>query len=314
MRNCREDDQPKIGAHDGHVDAHADAHEEQGQQETTEWLDVCFELMSVVQFGEQHAGEEGSERHGHAGLLHSERSAEHDEERRRGHHLARAGLGEQPEERIEQIAARDHDQCDRAGDEGDRAQPVPEVGMGALASGREQGQHRQQGHDRHVLEQQDGKSTLAVVLLELAAFFQDLQRDGGRRHRQSEPGDDSPAPVDEPSRIAECADGECGEGQLGGAEAEYGASHRQQPTEFEFEPDQEQQHHDTKLGNRDDALGRAKRRKPIRADDDAGDEIGDDSGEPEPARDRYAEDGGGEQHEPKIQKAKFAVLHDGILR
>src|SRR5262249_12196917 len=76
--------------------------------------------------------------------------------------------------------------------------------------------------------------------------------------------------------------------------------------------DQEQQHHDTKLGNRDDAFGRAKRRKPIRADDDAGDEIGDDGGEPEPARDRYAEHGGGQQHEPKSQKAKFAVLHDGI--
>src|SRR5262249_58178645 len=60
--------------------------------------------------------------------------------------------------------------------------------------------------------------------------------------------------------------------------------------------------------------GRAKRGKPIRADDEAGDEIGDDGGEPEPARDRYAEDGGGQQHEPKIQKAKFPVLHDGIPR
>ena len=68
--------------------------------------------------------------------------------------------------------------------------------MGALASGRGQGQQRQQGHDRHVLEQQDGKGTLAVVFLELTAFFQDLQRDGGRRHRQCEPDNDSPAPVD----------------------------------------------------------------------------------------------------------------------
>jgi hypothetical protein len=68
--------------------------------------------------------------------------------------------------------------------------------MGAAASRREQGQHRQQRHDCHVLEQQDGKGTLAVVLLELTAFFQDLQRDGGRRHRQCEPDDDSPAPVD----------------------------------------------------------------------------------------------------------------------
>src|SRR5262249_34574293 len=59
---------------------------------------------------------------------------------------------------------------------------------------------------------------------------------------------------------------------------------------------------------------RAKPRKRIRAEDDAGDEIGDDGGETEPARDRYAEDSGGQQHESKIQKAKFAVLHDGIPR
>ena len=57
--DCRKEDQPKIGAHNSHVDAHADAHEEQGQQETAEWLDVGFELVSVVRFGEQHSGEEG---------------------------------------------------------------------------------------------------------------------------------------------------------------------------------------------------------------------------------------------------------------
>ena len=105
-------------------------------------------------------------------------------------------MGEQSEERIEQIAARHHDQCNRASDESDRARPIRQAGMGVLASGREQRQQRQQGHDRHVLEQQNRKGALAVLLLELAALFQDLQCDGGRRHRQREPGDDGSAPVD----------------------------------------------------------------------------------------------------------------------
>ena len=74
---------------------------------------------------------------------------------------------------------------------------------------------------------------------QLPAFFQDLQCDGGRRHRQREPDDDGSAPVDQPSYIAERPDGERGERQLGGTEAEYGASHRQEPAEFEFESDQE---------------------------------------------------------------------------
>ena len=39
--------------------------------------------MPVFGICEQHTGKEGPERHGHASLLHGERSAEHDEERRR---------------------------------------------------------------------------------------------------------------------------------------------------------------------------------------------------------------------------------------
>jgi len=152
--------------------------------------------VSVVRFGEQHTREKGPERHRHARLLHGERGAQHHEERRRRHHLARAGLGEQSEERIEQIAARDHDQCNRAGDESDCARPIRQAGMGVVASRREQRQDRQQGHDRHVLEQQNSKGALAVLLLELAAFFQDLQCDGGRRHRQRESGDYGATPVD----------------------------------------------------------------------------------------------------------------------
>ena len=38
------------------IDAHSNAHEEQGQQQPTERLDVGFQLVSVVGFGEQDAG------------------------------------------------------------------------------------------------------------------------------------------------------------------------------------------------------------------------------------------------------------------
>jgi hypothetical protein len=48
----------------------------------------------------------------------------------------------------------------------------------------------------------------------------------------------------------------------------------------------------------------------VRPDDNAGNQISDDGGETEPACDRNAQDGGAQQDEPKIQKTKFAVLHD----
>ena len=52
----RDQNEPDIGAHDSQIDAHSDAHEEQGQQQPAEWLDVGFQLVSVVGFGEQDAG------------------------------------------------------------------------------------------------------------------------------------------------------------------------------------------------------------------------------------------------------------------
>ena len=132
--------------------------------------------------------------------------------------------------------------------------------------------------------------------------------------REREPRDHGAAPVEQAGGIGEAADRERGQRQLRGAEAEDVAPHRQQPAELELEPDQEQQHHDAELGDRDDAFRRRERREPVRADDDAGDEIGDDGRQPEPARDRHAQDRGGEQHEAEREKAEFAVLlsHGGF--
>ena len=71
------------------VERHADAEEEQAEQQPAERLDVGLELVAEGRFGEEHAGEEGAHRHRQAADLHGERRAEHDEQRRRGHDLAR---------------------------------------------------------------------------------------------------------------------------------------------------------------------------------------------------------------------------------
>ena len=99
-----------------------------------------------------------------------------------------------------------------------------------------------------------------------------------------------------------------------GAQTEYGATHRDQPPELELEADQEQQHDHAQLGDRDDALGRSKGGQSGRADDDAGNEIGDNGRQPDSAGNGHAQDRGGEQHQPECQEAKFAVLliHVGV--
>ena len=196
------EDEPEILAHHRHVDGHADAHEEQRQQQAAERLDVGLEFMPVVRLGEQHAGQERAERHRHAGLLHQQRGAQHHQQRRGGHHLARAGLRQQPEERIEQIAAGDDDHRDGADDPRHGAQAVHEPGRRALAALRQQRQRGEQRHDRHVLEQQDGEGALAVDLLELAALFENLQGDRGRRHGERDPRDRGAAPVEQSAEYA----------------------------------------------------------------------------------------------------------------
>ena len=85
--------------------------------------------------------------------------------------------------------------------------------------------------------------------------------------------------------------------------------------ELEFEPDQEQQQHDAELGRPAMMLsGVPEYAEAIGADDDAGDEIGDDRREPELARDRHADHGRGEQHEGKSDEADLSGVGSLILR
>ena len=85
----------------------ADGHEEQAEQDAAERLDVGFELVAIGGFGKHHAGEEGAHRHRQAGKLHQRRRPEHDEQCGGDHRLRGAGIGDDPEERGQEIAAGD---------------------------------------------------------------------------------------------------------------------------------------------------------------------------------------------------------------
>ena len=86
------------------VEGHADAEEEEPEEETAEGLDIRLELVAEARFGEEDAGEEGAHCHREAARLHREGRPEDDEQRRRRHHLARLGVGEDAEYRVEEVA------------------------------------------------------------------------------------------------------------------------------------------------------------------------------------------------------------------
>ena len=99
-----------------------------------------------------------------------------------------------------------------------------------------------------------------------------------------------------------------------GAETENRPPHGQELAQLELEPDQEQQHHDAELRHAQDAARRAEHPQPVRPDDDAGDQIGHDGGEPDPPRDRDAGHGGRQQHQRQREEAEFIarVVHDDV--
>ena len=316
MTTAGADHQRKVGPHDLQVDGHADAHEEQREQQAAERLDVGFELMAVGRFGEQHAGKERAERHRHADDLHQQRGAEHDQQRGRGHHLARAGPRKQAEERIEQIAAREHQRGDRAGDQRGRARGLGHAHVRARFGARGHQRHqREQRHHRHVLEQQDREGALAVILLQMAALLQDAQRDRGGGERQRKAGDQRAAPVEQAGEQRQPRDGEPGDEHLRDAEAENVAPHGEQAVQLQFEPDQEQQHHHAELGDAEDALRSREKAEPVGADDHPDDQVGDDRGEPGEARERHADHQGGEQHEREAEEVDAGrMLVHGLVR
>ena len=123
------------------------------------------------------------------------------------------------------------------------------------------------------------------------------------------------APVEPAGEQRKTRDGKPGDQNLRDAEAEDVLAHRKQAIELELEPDQEQQHHDAELGDGEDALRRREDAEAVRADDHAGDQIGDDRGEPREAGERHADHQSGEQHEREAEEVDAGrMMVHGLVR
>ena len=177
---------------------------------------------------------------------------------------------------------------------------------------RKQRKQCEQRHHCHVLEQENGEGALTVGLLELTALFEDLKRDCCCGHGERESGDNGATPAEQAKAMGEKCNYQCGERQLGGAEAEDRAAHGHQLAEFELEPDDEQEQHHAQFGHRNDALGRWEYRERGWADDHSADQIGHDGRKPDPACNRHAEDHGRQEYQPEGQEIEFAesLCHD----
>ncbi len=147
---------------------------------------------------------------------------------------------------------------------------------------------RDQRDGGEVLKQQHGEAEPAVPRREFAVFLHDLQRERRRRQRQRRAGKKRRLPG-KPEGHAEARKNERRDRDLRPADAEDRAAHRDEPFRAKLKTNDEQQQHDAELGDMQDFLCIVRGERAAqseRPDQDAGDEIAEHRGDPEPARQR----------------------------
>ena len=263
------------------------------EQQALERLDVRLEGVPVLGPGQEHAGEKGAQRHGHAGRRHQLRDADHQQQREGREELAHARLRDEPHRRPREVAA-DHDHPGHRG-KGD-AEALPVARAGGRRAGREQGDERDERDGRDVLEQEDGEGRAAGGRGELVALRHRLHGDRGGRQREGEARDEGGLPR-QPQREERAGERHAAHGELQRPAAEDLATHGEQPLRIELEPDHEEHQHHAQLREVQRLGDVADESEPPGADRRAGNEVAEHRSQPQPRRERHDEHGGGQVDE-----------------
>jgi hypothetical protein len=300
------------------VEDHADGDEEEPEQHVVEGPDVGLDLMLEFGLGDQHAGNEGAEREGEAGMLGQPGEAERDQQQVEHEQLlALASRHErQPPAHHALAADQQHREQRRRLQAGE-----PQL---ARQFGRRRAERRDQHQQRHhgqVLEQQHAHHAAAVLGLELEPLGEHLDDDRRAAHRQRAAERDGALPAELPrTGVAHAEPGEGGAEQevadhgrqhgqrdLAEAEAEDEPAHALQLGQVELEPDDEHQEHDAEFAQVAHAGRVGGERHRVRADDDADREIADHRRQLEGAAEDHAGHRGDEIQQHQFQRDGHAA-------
>lgn len=233
------------------IRAHPHADEEQAEQQALERLDLRLQFVAVLRVGQQQAGEEGTEGHGHAGQLHQQRGTHHHQQRGGGGHVLQLGLGDDAKHRAQQVAATDH----HRGDAADHLEGLGQfAAAGVAVRTAEQRDHGDQRDRRDVLEQQDGEGQAAMGLGQFLALGEDLQAEGGGRQRQAQAEHHRAVHRLVEADQGHSADHQAGQQHLQQADAEHRLAHHPQAPRRQLQADDEQQQYHAHLGDLRDAF------------------------------------------------------------
>jgi hypothetical protein len=280
------------------IDAHAHGDEEQAQQKALERLEVGLELAPVLALGQQHAGEEGAERHRQPHGLHQRRRGHHQQQAGGGEDLGRSALRDPAQRWPQQQTAAEDDGRHHAHGLGGRHPAAVTRGMRRLH--RQQRQQRDDDDAAQVLEQRHAQDAAAAGGGHQVALGQRGQRDGRGALRQRQARHQRQPPVQPRGQRH-------GGHQRGGAEELHAAPpedrppQRPQPLGLQLQAHQEQHQHDTELGEVQD-VGRVRHQlQHVGADQDAGGQVADDRAQAQQPRQRHGHHGGAQEDEAVLQ-------------
>ena len=293
------------------IEHHADREEEQPEQDGAERLDIGLQLVPIGRIGQHHAGDKRAQRGGQPQRLHHGRAGDHGEQPGEDEHLALAQAADQPEQRPEQEPPRDDQPDHRAG----RVEPEQPARRRVRIRRRaaKRGDHRDQRHDRQVLEQQDRERPLAERRPQPSRGLQHRQHLRGRRQRQRQPERERSRRAEPGEHHDHAGDRQPARHHLREAEAEDVFLQLPQPRRAQLEPDEEQKQRDAEFGEPHLGLGSADQTEDLRSGDRARDEIAQRRAEPQPPEQENEYQREPEQHHAIAQQRSEPVaMHQSV--
>ena len=269
------------------IDPHTDGDEEKTHQQALERGDGAFELVAEIGVGQQHAGNEGPERHRQPARLQQQCQAQGGGERGGGEHLAAVDAADMAKDDVEHRPADHHHH---------RQHGQPDHRRHAFIGGfrPQQRQQRQQRDHHQVLEEQDGKGLAPIAAVQFAALGQGRQHEGGGRQRQRQTGEDRLRPAQ-----AEQARGtdqqRTDTEELQPAQADHRLAQRPQARGLQLQADDEEQQHHPELGGVEQVRGIVDHAQAPGPDQHPGGEIAEHRAEAGTLEERHQKDGHDEQ-------------------
>src|SRR5579862_192655 len=278
-------------AQQAEVDRHPHRDEEKAEQQSLEGLDVAHQRVAELAAREQHAGEEGPQRHRHAHQGHELCDAEHEQERERREDFAKLRLRDEPQHGPQEVASHDDDRRDRRGG---KSHPHPERIRARNLDVPQERDERDQRDRRDVLEEKDAEGRAARGRVELVPLGELLHRDRRGRERERQAADERALPG-EPREVERKAQHEAARRKLQRSAAEDYATHREEALGIELEPDHEEHEHHAQLRKVARRVRLAHQAQSPGADEGARDEVAQHGSQADALGDRHADHGGGEE-------------------